>query len=213
VAAVALAALALSAGAAAHTIPGGGTNPYTSAVTAIVPPAAGVFAAVLGQDDRLWIDDSERRPLVVLGYENEPYLKFDRTGVYRNLNSPATYVNQNRYGVGVSAPPSAKAGAVPKWQRIARDEAYDWHDHRIHWMSTIPPPVVQRDVSKPHRVFAWKIPIVVDGRKHMIVGTLDYTPPAKKGGSLVAVAVAIALTLLAIVGGLVALRVLRRPSA
>jgi hypothetical protein len=207
---VALAALALCASAAAHTIPGGGANPYTSTVRGIVPPAPGVFAAILGQDDRVWIDDSEHRTLLVLGYQGEPYLRLGRTGVFRNLNSPATYVNQSRYGVGVSAPSSATAKAAPKWQRISRGETYNWHDHRIHWMSTIPPPVVRNDTSKPHHVFDWKIPIVIDGRDHTIVGTLDYTPPARTGGSPIAVISAVILTLLAVAGAVVAVRILRR---
>jgi hypothetical protein len=209
--AAAAAALALCAGAAAHNLPGGTASPYTSTVGLIVPAVPGVFAAVLGQDDRLWIDDSVHRPLVVLGYEGEPYLRFDRTGVYRNANSPATYVNRVRYGA-VAVPASATQDAKPRWVLVSRQEDYQWHDHRIHWMSTIPPPVVRRDPSKPHRVFRWTVPVLVDGRRHAIVGTLDYAPPAKKGGSMVAVVAAIVLTLLAIAGAFVAVRVLRRSS-
>jgi hypothetical protein len=209
---VVLAALALCAGAAAHNLPPGTKNPYVSTVMLIDPPASGIFAAVLGQDDRLWIDNSQRRPLVVLGYQGEPYLRFDRTGVYRNANSPATYVNRSRYGL-VAVPKSAQAQAVPKWVRVSRAEAYQWHDHRIHWMSTIPPPIVRSDPSKPHHVFNWQVPILVNGKKHAIVGTLDYTPPPKQAGSWIAYVVAIVLTLLAIAGAVVAVRILRRPSA
>jgi hypothetical protein len=207
-----LAALALCAGAAAHNLPGGAKNPYTSTVMLITPPAEGVFAAVLGQDDRLWIDNSKRHPLVVLGYEGEPYLRFDRTGVYRNANSPATYVNTTRYGI-VLVPKSAKADAPPKWQRVTTAEAWQWHDHRIHWMSPLGPPAVRNDPSKPHHVFTWRVPILVDGKKHTIVGTLDYAPLPKQGRSWIPYVIAVVLTLLAIAGAIVAVRILRRPAA
>jgi hypothetical protein len=204
-----LAALALCACAAAHNLPPGTKNPYTSTVMLISPSVPGVFAAVLGQDDRLWIDDPDRRPLVVLGYQGEPYLRFDDTGVYRNVNSPATYVNRARYGV-VAVPKHAQANAEPRWVRVTRGESYQWHDHRIHWMSTIGPPVVRDDPAKPHHVFNWRVPILVDGKKHAIVGTLDYTPVPKGGTAWIPIVVAVVLTLLAIVGAFVAVRYLRR---
>ena len=210
--AVVLAALALCAGAAAHNLPPGTKNPYSSAVIFISPPAKGIYAAVLGQDDRLWIDNPERVPLVVLGYQGEPYLRFGKAGVYRNANSPATYVNRQRYGLA-PVPKSARADATPKWVLVSRTETYQWHDHRIHWMSTIPPNVVRQDASKPHHVFNWRVPILVGGKRHTIVGTLDYTPPAKQGGSKLAVIVAVVLTLIAIAGAVIAVRVLRRRAA
>jgi hypothetical protein len=204
-----LAALALCASAAAHNLPPGTKNPYSSTVLRIAPTAPGIFAAVLGQDDRLWIDNPDRVTLVVLGYQGEPYLRFDKTGVYRNANSPATYVNRARYGA-VPVPKHAHSGAAPKWVRVTRGESYQWHDHRIHWMSTIGPPVVRNDPGKPHHLYDWRVPILVDGKKHTIVGTLDYAPIAKGGTTWIPIVVAVVLTVLAVVGALLAVRYLRR---
>jgi hypothetical protein len=206
----ALAVLALCAGAAAHNLPAGQVNPYVSVVERIAPPAPGVFARVLGQDDRLQLRSSGT-PLVVLGYQGEPYLRFERGGVFRNANSPATYANRDRYGA-VKVPATAKPDAKPRWTRVSTRTSYTWHDHRIHWMSKTPPPVVRADSSEPHHVFDWRIPIRLDGAAHAIVGTLDYTPPPKTGGwtTEIAVGVAVGLTLFAIVCAFITVRVLRR---
>ena len=58
--------------------------------------------------------------LVIEGYDGEPYLRFDADGgVFRNANSPATYLNQERYG-GVDVPASASKSAAPSWERVSR---------------------------------------------------------------------------------------------
>ena len=54
----------------------------------------------------------------MLGYEGEPYLRFNDRGVDRNVNSPATYLNQDRYGQ-VNPPPNATADATPEWEHIS----------------------------------------------------------------------------------------------
>jgi hypothetical protein len=77
-------------------------------------------------------------------------------------------------------------------------------------MSTINPPIVQTDPSKPHHVLNWRVPIELGGKQHAIVGTLDYSPVKKGGGSMVAVFLAVGLTLVAIAGAFVAVRILRR---
>jgi hypothetical protein len=208
--AAALAALVCTTGAAAHNVPAGASSPYVSNVKRILPTAPGVFVAIVGFDDQVWLENTGP-PLVVLGYRREPYLLFDRTGVYENLHSPATYLNKDRYGT-IAVPKTAVPTATPRWRRLTTTDAYAWHDHRIHWMSTIDPPVVRAAKSKPHHIFDWRIPVRIGDTTHTILGTLDYTPP--KDSNLIgkiAVIVAIVLTVLAAVLTLVAFR-LRRVS-
>jgi hypothetical protein len=50
-------------------------------------------------------------------------------------------------------------------------------DHRIHWMSTIDPPVVRNARGSRHHVFDWSVPVSVDGRRTIVHGTLNYVPP------------------------------------
>ena len=168
------AALVAVPAAAAH---GGGRSDYLSQVSAIQPSEQGLTAVVLQRDDRLRL--TAERPTTVFGDEGEQYLRFTDGGVLRNANSPATYLNEERYG-GVPLPEGVGAKAKPRWERVAPGRSYEWHDHRIHWMSTIPPPKVRDDPDQRQRVFDWRVPIEVEGRRGAIAGTLDYEPPGSR---------------------------------
>jgi hypothetical protein len=131
---------------------------------------------VLESDDRLLLRNESRWDVVIDGYDGEPYLRFTRGGeVLRNANSPATYLNEERYG-GVDVPSHASKTATPKWERVAAG-SYEWHDHRIHWMSTIDPPQVRDARDRRHHVFNWTVPGQIGGKPLAIRGRLDYTPP------------------------------------
>jgi hypothetical protein len=173
----------------------GAARGYTSTVKTIAPKLDGLTVQVLQGDDRLDVRNDTGRELVIEGYEGEPYLRFGATGgVFRNANSPATYLNEDRYGA-VDVPASATKTAQPRWERVARGRSYDWHDHRIHWMSTIDPPKVRQAKDKPHHVFDWNVPGSVGSEPLMISGSLDYKPPPKSSfnPSLIAPLVALAL--------------------
>ena len=92
-----------------------------------------------------------------------------------NVRSPAATLNINRYG-HVKLPPNADAKAAPKWLRIRPGSTYTWHDHRIHWMSTIDPPAVRNARGSAHHIFDWSVPLIVDSRREAVRGTLDYVP-------------------------------------
>jgi hypothetical protein len=171
----ALAALAVCSAAAAHG--GGGALGFRSKVTRIKPAAAGLSVTVVDYDDRLELRNDTGKPLVILGYEGEPYLAFRGGRVYRNARSPATYLNDDRYG-RVRLPAQADPKASPRWRQVSAREAFDWHDHRIHWMSKTLPPKVQASTNKPHHVFDWTVPGRLDGRTLTIAGSLDYKPPS-----------------------------------
>lgn len=169
---VALAALAICPFAAAHI---GGPKGYFS--TPKQPRVRGVWVDVLFGDDQLFLDNTSGKTVIVTGYQGEPYLRFSPgNGIYENVRSPATYVNAVRYGT-VKVPPTARAEARPRWVKIARLRSWYWHDHRIHWMSTVAPPVVKADPRQPHHVFNWRVPIEVGGKRYSIFGSLDYRPP------------------------------------
>jgi hypothetical protein len=192
--AVTLVALAACPAAAAHG--GGGALGFRSKVTRVTPDPAGLRITVLDQDDRLDLLNETGKPLIVLGYEGEPYLAFRDGHVYRNENSPATYLNDDRFGA-VKVPPNANAKAPPAWKQIANTEEYDWHDHRIHWMSRTLPPKVQAAKDEPHHVFNWKVPAQLGGSPLTIAGSLDYTPPPGQRFPLVLI---IPLALVAVAG-------------
>ena len=115
----------------------GAARGYTSTVTAITPKLDGLTVQVLQGDDQLDVRNDSGRELVIEGYEGEPYLRFGADGgVFRNANSPATYLNEERYG-GVDVPASASKTATPRWDtgrprplvRLARPpDPLDEHD-------------------------------------------------------------------------------------
>jgi hypothetical protein len=170
----ALAALVVCSAAAAHG--GGGALGFRSKVTRITPAVSGLSVTVLDYDDRLELRNETGDALVVLGYQGEPYLAFRGGRVYRNTRSPATYLNDDRFG-RVALPKQADPKAPPAWEEVSPREEFDWHDHRIHWMSQTLPPKVQAAKNDPHHVFDWTVPARLDGKPLTIAGTLDYEPP------------------------------------
>jgi hypothetical protein len=173
----ALAALVVCSAAAAHG--GGGALGFRSKVTAITPATTGLSVTVVDYDDRLELRNDTGKPVVILGYQGEPYLAFRDGHVYRNTRSPATYLNDDRFGK-VALPKQADPKAPPEWEQVAPREDFDWHDHRIHWMSRTLPPKVQAAKDKPHHVFNWTVPARLDGKPLTIAGTLDYQPTPNK---------------------------------
>lgn len=169
----ALAALVVVPSAAAHG--GGGARGFTSTVTTVAPPVAGVTVTVLQGDDRLLLRNDTGATVTILGYEGEPYLELRADGVFQNRRSPATYLNEERLG-NVELPPTADAEAAPDWEKVSPRSAFEWHDHRIHWMSETLPPAVAAAKDESHHVFDWKVPAKVAGKPFTIEGSLDYAP-------------------------------------
>ncbi len=194
---VALAACVLAPAAAAHG-GGGGRLGYHSGVVKLEPATPAINVRVVDSDDRLQMNVAGKQIVVINGYEKEPYLKFDPTGVYRNAHSPATYLNDDRFG-NIDLPASADPKAEPQWVKVApAGRVYEWHDHRIHWMSATYPPKVAANKKIAHHIFDWTVPGTVNGAPLQIEGTLDYRPlPGQKFPFLLVVP----LALVAIGGG------------
>jgi hypothetical protein len=205
-AAVLLAAAMLAPPAAPHG--DGGSRGFTSRVTSVRPTVAGLEVAVRDFDDRLFVRNGTDRTLVILGYDGEPYLRFADGQVLRNANSPATYLNEDRYG-GVPLPEGVSGKAPARWEQVADGTVYEWHDHRIHWMSRSDPPRVRRNPDVAQLVFTWTVPGRLDGRRVAIDGRLDYAPPPESQFNPV---LAIPLVLLG-AGGAAAWLLRRRRSA
>jgi hypothetical protein len=174
----ALAALAVCSAAFAHG--GGGALGFRSKVERITPAVAGLSVTVLDYDDRLELQNETGKQLLILGYQGEPYLVFRDGDVYRNAHSPSTYLNDDRFGK-VALPADAHPKLAPDWRKVADTEEYEWHDHRIHWMSRTLPPKVRAAEDRPHHVFDWTVPARLDGRPLTIAGSLDYEPPGGQG--------------------------------
>ncbi len=217
------AALVLCSLAAAH---GGPTGPrpglpgFKTTITQLEPSIPGVAVQVLGSDDRLRLRNRGRRKLLILGYGGEPYLRFEPSGVYRNENSPNTYLDLDRFATGTVPDYATPAIArrQPAWSHVSLETVWEWHDHRIHWRRQTPLPApVRRAPDETHRIFAWAIPGRVDGKPLSIRGRLDYAPPpaaeSGAGGRSLLIGGVVAVTLLVGLGGWLALRRLHRQTA
>jgi hypothetical protein len=117
----------------------------------------------------------------VLGYAGEPYLRFLRAGVFENVRSPNAYLDRFRFPPS-RAPARFDPKAPPNWVRVADGVTYQWHDHRIHWKSTTPPPAVRRQPNRVHLIFNWRIPARTASKPFLIKGFLGYSPPPKTVG-------------------------------
>jgi hypothetical protein len=155
---------------------GHSANPfYLSQVTSVTPLRHGVRVEVLDRDDRLAITNRSGEAITILGYEGEPYARIAPDGrVEVNLNSPAEYLNEDRYAVR-SVPAGVRPDAPPRWKAVGDDGRFEWHDHRAHWMGRGTPAVV-KDEDVKTKVFDWRIPIRVGTTPGAISGTLYWTP-------------------------------------
>jgi hypothetical protein len=152
-------------------------NAHHPRLTHVTPAVNGLTLTILDSDDRLELDNRTDKPIVIFGYQGEPYLAFRDGKVYRNNHSPATYLNDDRFAQ-VELPSQADAKATPDWVEVGQRETYDWHDHRIHWMSRTLPPKIAAEKDKAKHVFDWTIPGTIGGRPLEIAGSLDYRPPS-----------------------------------
>jgi MYXO-CTERM domain-containing protein len=204
VAAIALLALAAAPTASAHQ----GNPHYRSIIDRVTPSVHGLQLQVLNFDDRLELQNGTPWPVVVQGYNGEPYARLLPDGTVRvNKRSPAYYLNNDRTGTE-KVPASADPNAAPQWQVVDRAGRFQWHDHRIHWMGTGIPPQV-KDQGKRTKVYDWNVPLQVGQQKGRIAGTLWWQPEPGGGVPVPALIGFGALALL----GLLAVVVVRRRRA
>lgn len=149
------------AGAAASPVladPPGPTD-YQSEIRSIEPETPTIEVDIVGGDSFVELRVEPGVDAMVIGYEGEDYLWFRPDGVVlENQNSPATYLNKNRYG-NDGVPATARADADPSWEQVATGGYWAWHDHRAHWMQSARP----FGLEAGDQILEAVIPIVVDG--------------------------------------------------
>jgi|HubBroStandDraft_3_1064219.scaffolds.fasta_scaffold115049_1 hypothetical protein len=160
----------------------GSSYDYRSYITSVTPKARGLSLEVLEFADRIVLRNDTGKTVTVYGYSGEPYARVQPNGTTeQNVHSPAVYLNTNFYA-DVTVPASAAASDPPKWVVIDRTGQFEWHDHRIHWMSPVTPPEV-KDKSKRTKIFDWSVPIAVGAQRGAIDGVLYWVPESSKASS------------------------------
>ena len=150
--------LAAAVAAPAFADPAGPTD-YLSEVRSVEPATSTIDVGIIGGDSFFEMGVEAGTEAIVLGYEGEDYLWFRTDGVVlENQNSPATYLNADRFG-NDGVPDGARADADPQWEEVAAGGYWAWHDHRAHWMQSARP----FGLSAGDQILEAVIPIVVDG--------------------------------------------------
>lgn len=172
-----------SSGVATASDPAVPTN-YKSTVFTVSPNTGGAEFSIVGGDAFMQIAVAPGHTALVPGYFDEPYIRIDADGtVWVNHDSPAHYINQDRFG-DVSAPADADGKGEPRWEHVASEGRYAWQDHRVHWMSHDLPPTVAGDRYKV--VFPWELPVWVDGVEVIVGGELVWIPTRSALGPVLA---------------------------
>ncbi len=164
----------------------GSNYDYRSEITSVTPDVPGLGVQVLEFADRLVLSNHTGKTVTIYGYEGEPYARVLANGTAeQNSRSPATYLNTNFYA-DVTVPVSADAKAPPHWVVVDRTGQFEWHDHRIHWMSPVPPAKV-KNKSIRTLIFDWSVPIRVGTQQGAIDGQLLWTPESSTASTAVIV--------------------------
>jgi hypothetical protein len=178
---------------------------YRSNITQVLPGVPGLHLEVLEFADRLALRNETGKTVIVYGYQGEPYARVLANGAVEvNENSPAYYLNQNFYG-DVNVPSSASPTAKPRWTLVDRTGQFEWHDHRIHYMSPAVPAQV-KDKGKRTKIFDWKVPLAVGSKPGAVDGELFWVP---EQGTKTPVAAIVALIVI-VLGALAIVLVVRR---
>jgi hypothetical protein len=188
---LAAALCALMAGVTAASASAHEGNPgYESLVRGVTPQIAGFSVEVLNGDDRLEVQNTGKSTVTIYGYNRkpkDPYVRLSPDGtVAVNLRSPAYYLNQDRF-FGAKVPASADPRLTPQWRVVERNGRYEFHDHRMHWMSkTVPQQVTDR--SKRTKIVDWQVPLEAQGATGAIKGELFWrgSEPGAPVGAIVA---------------------------
>ncbi|HVE46264.1 MAG TPA: hypothetical protein VNA57_05915 [Acidimicrobiales bacterium] len=180
--AIAFGFLAASAApASAHSAAGVSATNYLTRLERVTPEVPGVKMRVVESGSRFEVVNTTDQELVVIGYQEEPYLRIGPGGVFENRRSPATYVNASRRGTS-TVPGSADPEAAPVWKKISDGDVARWHDHRIHWMGDRDPPAVRRAPDRRHVVIPeWTIAMRIGERDIEARGDLLWVPGPSAG--------------------------------
>jgi hypothetical protein len=182
--------------AGAHGVAGIQPSNFATEVQRIVPAVPGLSVHAIDLGNKLQLDNHSSRDVIVLGYDNEPYLRVGPGGVYQNDRSPAVYLNRTRTG-NVPVPRSADPNAPPTWHKIGDGTTVRWHDHRAHWLASTNPPEVQANPGARHLVQRWTLTLVRANIRITVHGDVVWVP-GPSPWSWVALAVALAAGLVAL---------------
>jgi hypothetical protein len=161
----------------AHGGNGGRASDYRIEVTGFEGDPSGITVHSVELGNRMELIRTTAKEVQILGYDGEPYLRLDSTGVFENTNSPAHYLNLDRFA-RTPIPTTATPKATPNWVKLSDGASVRWHDHRTHWMSPTPPDAVRADPGVERVIFPDnRVDLVVDGKAVVAIVSVTWLPP------------------------------------
>lgn len=149
--------------------------------------------------NRMELMRTTAKEVQILGYDGEPYIRLDADGVFENLNSPAHYINLDRFA-RTTIPATATAQAQPNWVKLSDGTSVRWHDHRTHWMDPTPRQDVRDNPSVERVIFpANRVELLVDGKPVAAIVKVTWLPPPSRITWLVITSIAASALLAALV--------------
>lgn len=130
---------------------------------------AGLDARIVDGYLTFWLQVRGGERVTVLDYRGAPWVRYDRAGVSVNTNSEEYYLSQ--LPVPATPPATLTARTPPHWRQVSGGHAYKWRDGRLHAFASVALAPGQREVG------SWRIPVVVDGRRTWISGTIFHRGP------------------------------------
>jgi hypothetical protein len=158
--------------AAAH-----GTGTSQTEVTSIRPRVPGLQVTVTKDGSWVTVTNTGSAPVLVLGYEGEPYLRVEATGSWRNARSSTAMLAES--ATNGNPAQTVTADQAPRWVRLPTVSRVRFHDLRVPTTST------RRHLgssSAPRVIMSWSLPLRVGHQDVTARGTLAWVPtPAPKG--------------------------------
>jgi hypothetical protein len=179
--------------ASAHSAEGSPASNYRTFVDGITPRSDTFAIDVIEEGNRLELRWLSGDPIIVPGYDDEPYLRLGPTGVEENRRSPTTYLNRDRMGT-TSPPADLDAEATPDWVRVSAEPVARFHDHRAHYMGSVPPQQVEARPNEEHLVQEFSIALTQGSQEHLVTGRVMWVPgqlPVAAIGTSVGLGVAV----------------------
>jgi hypothetical protein len=184
--------------AAAHTIGGVQATNYRSEITAITPSVPGLTIRIRDLGRRLELVNHTSQDVTVLGYQNEPYLRVGRSGIYENRRSPSLYQNKlttRSVSQLTALPPQADPNAAPQWHRRSGGRTVSWPDHRVRWEGPDPQGVKANPGLAQTVVSRWNVPLLHGQDSVVVTGRISWVPGPAATPWLLAVGTLFALIL------------------
>jgi hypothetical protein len=168
----AIAVLVLPGTASAHVVRGAPVaTDFSASIRGLVPPADAVHWAVVDGDRQLYLRVDPPATVAIPGALGEPLLRFTAAGVFVNRRSLTAESDKIATG---ALRPVANPHAPPRWSRLTSGHTYRWHEHRLHALE----PLAAGRASEAD-LGHFSVPLVIDGRRHALIGTLRYRPPGR----------------------------------